>query len=825
MAGARGPKWLWGAARLGIVGGATTAVLVQLTSALAQLPAPPALPSAVPSAVPSALPSALPFAGAKPPPLPPPAPAGEEKPAKPPPMPPPRPSEVVLFDAQATELDEPAGKLPKELRAEAAPERVREPKDKAGLDADTPIVSASMQKEGIRAALGSVIVLTRRDLWTRGYADLSQLLDDLPGTDVVRPWGDVYVRSYFRGNRTAGADAFLLMVDGVAYNQLFTGSAQILAALPISDVERVEIVFGPLSTVYGSGAAMGVINVITSDGRERQGAGYHGATIDVRASFGGPQRSFSRFGNTSKTVDATASYVAKDYRVRLSARLESSVFDTGAGDGFELTRSSYYASKSVWGTGTFEAYPDLAGALRSPDRKGAVDARVFLGKGTEIAGQLFTLSTGYGVEYPGDRRQAAGLYTSREWSAYARHTAEVTSGVVSTTLLQLRESDISAQSLTSDLGSTVTLANTDSSSSAAVVRQDLDMRTRRGLLLKDDQLGVGTGLRYRHLTLPGAAAGSSSAWAPSDAPTQVATTGVTVPGKPFDEIGAYLLARYSFNRRHHTYLGASVDKTWAQDDINVSARVGYAGTVLDMLTFKLWYGHSILEPSRADELAAAVPPVLPPALLVSRFHMVEGDIDLTLPYLALHADGYFAYETNPVVAFRPTSSAGALVNVSSRKLPGFDVGARLLTKPVYAWVYYAHAFHLDDGVSSLPDGTPATLGDIAANKLWAGITVSVGPFTGTLLNRTMLTYDVVPTNPADAPSGYSLLDANLMLEHRGSWVALRATNIIGTAYSHPGIQTADSGTAGPRSKGPYSSLLPQPGRGFFATVGFRFEQR
>ncbi|MFT3765636.1 MAG: hypothetical protein QM820_08990 [Minicystis sp.] len=170
--------------------------------------------------------------------------------------------------------------------------------------------------------------------------------------------------------------------------------------------------------------------------------------------------------------------------------------------------------------------------------------------------------------------------------------------------------------------------------------------------------------------------------------------------------------------------------------------------------------------------------------------------------------------------------------MGDRKLAGIDAGARLLLKPVYAWVYYSHSFHIDDGLPSttLPGGVAATLGDIAANKIWAGITVTAGPFTGTVLNRTVTTYDVVPTNTSGAPDFYSTLDANLMLSDigvDGFWFAFRATNIIGAAHDHPGIQTADSGNTdggGLRSSGPYSSRLPQPGRGFFASVGFRFDQ-
>jgi outer membrane receptor for ferrienterochelin and colicins len=853
MARGQGPEGISNTARLGVVAGGAFALvlLAPFTSALAQLPAAPAPPPAPELPAPPAVPAAptappppdLPPAPARPPALPAPAPAGNAKPPPRPPLAPPRESDVILLEDRPRDVDNVGGgKLPRELQAgPAAPRRNHEgeEEDKLGLKADTPVVTPSMRQEGTRAALGSVIVLTKKDLSARGYADLSQLLDDLPGTDVVRPWGDVYVRSYVRGNRTVGADPYLLLVDGVEMNHLFTRSAQILAALPISNVERVEIVLGPLSSVYGTNAAMGVIHVITDSGRDRQDASYYGTNVDARVTFGGPQSNFSRFADLSKLVDASASYIGREYRIRLTARLESGAFDRGAGDSFNFTKSSLYTDQATWGAGTLNAYPNLAGALASPDRKGAVDARVYLGRGTEIAAQLFTLSTGYGVEYPGDRRQTAGLVTSREWSAYARHTAEVTSGLVSTTLLQLRKSDIDLASLTSN-GAQVKLLEAESPSSAALLREDLEINTRRGLLLEDDQLGVGVGLRYEFLSLPGSATGqyvtSSSTWAPGDDPRTAAqvgpdlTTSAAVPGQSFDEIGSYFLARYSFNRHHHVHTGLRVDKSTARSDVNASVRLGYSGTFLDMLTFKLWYGHSIFEPSLQQDLAATAAPATPPTLTVSRLHTVESDIDFTLPFLALHLDGYFIHESNPVVAFQPTdpTTAGSFINMGDRELAGIDAGVRLRLKPVNAWVYYTHNFHIDDGRPTvLPAGTAATLGDIAANKLWAGLTATLGSFTGTVLNRWMITYDAVPTNKAGAPAFYSTLDANLMVSDvgvDGFWLAFRVTNIIGSAYAQPGIQTADSGDKGAASLGLFSSRLPQPGRGFFATAGFRFDQ-
>src|SRR5581483_9357657 len=113
-----------------------------------------------------------------------------------------------------------------------------------------PVVSVSRAAEPLGQAPATVIVLTRRDLEDRGYGDLSEMLDDLPGMDVVRPRGATLFKSYWRGFRNNVGSPYLLLLDGVVLNHLYFQTDDVMAALPISDIDRVEIVYGPASAVY-----------------------------------------------------------------------------------------------------------------------------------------------------------------------------------------------------------------------------------------------------------------------------------------------------------------------------------------------------------------------------------------------------------------------------------------------------------------------------------------------------------------------------------------------------------------------------------------------
>ncbi len=849
MAWRRDPRELSRNVQLGLTFGVPlTVVLAMIASAaFAQMPAAPSAPAAptglptgvpsapaAPSGLPTGAPSALPTPPPAPPSVPPPTPGGGGKPPAPKaPLPPPTDSNVVLWDVEpsAGESEGPPGKVPRQLGpgVKGGISVVDSGENPLGLQADEMVVSPSSREETSRSALGWTIVLTAKDLRDRGYNDLSQILDDLPGMDVIRPYGSTYVRSYWRGERTVGADPFLLMLDGIPLNQLFNGSTQILATLPISAVDHIEIVFSPSSVIYGPNAAMGVINVITTDGKKRQEDGNYGATFGAWVTFGGPQSNFTVFGDTTKIADATASYVTRDFRIRVSAPPGVERPRHGHRRQLRLHGLVRLHEHDRLGAGTLKDYGNLAGAFHSPDRKGAVDARVYIGKGTEIGGQFLTLSTGQGTTFPGDQRQNQSLSTQQEIGVYARHVADIATGVKSTTLLQYRQSNIDATTLSSN-GGAITLQSTEAHADGATVQQAFDINTRKGLIFRTDQLGFNFGLRYRHLDLPGAAQGnvvSSTTWNAGDA--DPLTTGKqgnaqTVSSDGFEEIGGWLQTKYAFSDAHAVNLSARVDKSSARSDVNFSFRGGYAGTFFDMLTFKVWYGHSIFEPSWEQQLTAAPAPNQTNSLGVDRMHTVEADIEFRMPVLAIHLDGYFVYTTHPLVS---TTIAPAFFNVDSRELAGLDAGVRFKLRPMYVWAYYTHNFLAQDSVGNTSIATAlATEGDIASDKVWVGATFEYGPFAGTLLNRWVTDRNPVPTNTTGSSTWYTLLDANLVFSNFGAsglWFGARVTNIIGTQYDQPGIQAASSGNGPALSAGPNNSRLVQPGRGIFATAGFNFD--
>src|SRR5690349_2361956 len=89
--------------------------------------------------------------------------------------------------------------LPARAQDPAAPDDLRDLSLEQLMS--TEIVSASRTAEKLSDAPATVLVVTREDIVSRGYTELSELLADLPGMDVVRPWGATYMKNYWRGYR------------------------------------------------------------------------------------------------------------------------------------------------------------------------------------------------------------------------------------------------------------------------------------------------------------------------------------------------------------------------------------------------------------------------------------------------------------------------------------------------------------------------------------------------------------------------------------------------------------------------------------------------
>ena len=128
------------------------------------------------------------------------------------------------------------------------------------------IVTASREPQPLELSPSSTYVIPRAEIEGRRYPNLLEALRDIPGVHVDQPGArgsrsSIYVRG-LDPNHT------LVLIDGVRVNDPTNsrGGSFDFSTLSVDNVERIEIVRGPMSAVYGSDAIAGVVNVITRRG-------------------------------------------------------------------------------------------------------------------------------------------------------------------------------------------------------------------------------------------------------------------------------------------------------------------------------------------------------------------------------------------------------------------------------------------------------------------------------------------------------------------------------------------------------------------------------
>ncbi|WP_286937189.1 ligand-gated channel protein [Achromobacter sp. UBA4530] len=129
---------------------------------------------------------------------------------------------------------------------------------------DTVVVTASGFEQRIQDAPASISVITREDLDKKFYRDLNDALVEVPGV-IVTGGGDRQDISL----RGMGPKYTLILIDGKRQSSRETRTNSDSTGVeggwtpPLSAIERIEVVRGPMSSLYGSDAMGGVINIIT----------------------------------------------------------------------------------------------------------------------------------------------------------------------------------------------------------------------------------------------------------------------------------------------------------------------------------------------------------------------------------------------------------------------------------------------------------------------------------------------------------------------------------------------------------------------------------
>ncbi len=167
---------------------------------------------------------------------------------------------------------------------------------------DEVVVTATRMPQALNKTIADTTLLSEQEIRGSGATDVPTLLRSLAGVEVAQSGGlGSLSGTYMRG---ANSNQVLVLIDGVRVNSATSG-ATALEHIMLDNVERIEVVRGNVSSLYGSEAIGGVIQIFTKHGSgvpaftASAGGGTHG-TQRYAAGFSGEVDSTSFSVNASK---------------------------------------------------------------------------------------------------------------------------------------------------------------------------------------------------------------------------------------------------------------------------------------------------------------------------------------------------------------------------------------------------------------------------------------------------------------------------------------------------------------------------------------------
>lgn len=229
------------------------------------------------------------------------------------------------------------------------------------------VVTAGRQEQPIADVQASVQVFDQAAIESFSGASVTEILRQAVGVDARSSGANSTLA--IRGQIPNAGSAVLILIDGLPRTGKF-GLVN-LNNFPVEDVERIEVIRGPMSSLYGANASGGVINVITKRAGEGDLLSLNFLAGDTNSSAGNGRETARINGSLNLQGESTGHRVSVDYRDADPFRFDGSglVDDLSGIDHLSLTYNGNYqqsaSSEFSWVLEHYEQDDRGAGATRA----------------------------------------------------------------------------------------------------------------------------------------------------------------------------------------------------------------------------------------------------------------------------------------------------------------------------------------------------------------------------------------------------------------------------------------------------------------------------
>ncbi len=686
-----------------------------------------------------------------------------------------------------------------------------------------PVTSASKFAESVNETPATVFVITASDIRRRGYLTMIELLEDLPGMDIANSNGEVNILTYGRGNRTGSMnERLMLMVDGIEHNILYSQQMMISQDFPLGVIQRVEILYGPSSAVYGPNAFSGVINVIT----KKTSSIENFDQVNITTAAGSFNTQLGEVAYRAKYGDLGLSVAYRRFR--------SDRFDMSKSPGY-FAEGTIIGNPNIWGP-----YAEQYNKFDNKADNHSIFTKLSF-RNFEVGFNRLSTKQGNGAAYPYDKTLPTTNWHLFRNIAYGRYGKNVTNKFYFSTLAVIQRGGSNPDAVwaqgwnagdTWDTERTVEMMTWKYISDRWSIFQDFVYKPTKNFT-------VSGGVKYASTTYQKSyefGRSDQTTWLPGTNWEEVENlypnpyNAFHNPGNTFDdyEWGVYSQMKFSVLDGNMNFVaGARYDDNSIYGDV-FNPRVGMTFLLANNFWIKANYGTAFQAPAPRNLYGSWGGLTVNENLEPEKIRAFDGSLIFTSKNARADATLFYNTVTNSVLQGENLPEKNMIGVELKTDFFISEISSQMSQVRLHFNVSYIDASYEAERFDATTNRSSSTIGDIAPIKFNVIASCLLFEKVGLFVRGNYVSKrTTVVTNPVENINSYFTLNAGVQLEKlfgfEGATLFLNAYNLLNAEYYHPGWDAASAGEdISKPSAGWYSSRLQQAPFNVMAGIHFTF---